>query len=41
MSMTLEAAAQAFRDAMRDSIKRHSLWYLIEGCCWSWLGSWR
>ena len=31
MSMTLEAAAQAFRDAMRDTIKRHSLWYLIEG----------
>jgi uncharacterized membrane protein HdeD (DUF308 family) len=31
MSMTLEAAAQAFRDAMRDTIKRHSLWYLIQG----------
>ena len=31
MSVTLEAAAQAFRDAMRESIRRHSLWYLIEG----------
>jgi len=31
MSMTLEAAAQAFRDAMRQTIKRYSLWYLIEG----------
>ena len=29
--MTLEAAAQAFRDAMRQTIKRYSLWYLIEG----------
>lgn len=31
MSVTLEAAAQAFRDAMRESIRRHSLWYLIQG----------
>src|SRR5262249_14073366 len=31
MSVTLEAAAQAFRDAMRESIRRYSLWYLIEG----------
>lgn len=31
MSVTLEAAAQAFRDVMRESIRRHSLWYLIEG----------
>jgi uncharacterized membrane protein HdeD (DUF308 family) len=29
--MTLEAAAQAFREAMRQTIKRYSLWYLIEG----------
>jgi uncharacterized membrane protein HdeD (DUF308 family) len=31
MSMTLEAAAQAFREAMREAVKRHSLWYLVEG----------
>lgn len=31
MSVTLEAAAQAFRDAMRESIRRHSLWYLTQG----------
>lgn len=31
MSMTLEAAAQAFREAMRQTVKRYSLWYLIEG----------
>jgi uncharacterized membrane protein HdeD (DUF308 family) len=29
--MTLEAAAQAFREAMRQTVKRYSLWYLIEG----------
>src|ERR1041384_4680461 len=31
MSMSLEAAAQVFREAMRQTIKRYSLWYLIEG----------
>lgn len=31
MPVTLEAAAQAFREAMRDAVKRHSFWYLIEG----------
>ena len=31
MSISLEAAAQAYRDAMRQTVKRHSLWYLIEG----------
>src|SRR6516162_8625250 len=31
MSMSLEAAAQAMRDAMRETVKRHSVWYLIQG----------
>jgi uncharacterized membrane protein HdeD (DUF308 family) len=31
MSISLEAAAQAYRDAMRQTVKRFSLWYLIEG----------
>lgn len=31
MAMTLDAAAAAFRDAMRETVKRYSLWYLIQG----------
>jgi hypothetical protein len=31
MSMSLEAAAQAMREAMRETVKRHSLWYLMQG----------
>src|SRR5262245_55658837 len=31
MTMSLEAAAQAMREAMRQSVKRHSLWYLVQG----------
>ena len=31
MSISLEAAAQAYRDAMQQTVKRFSLWYLIEG----------
>jgi uncharacterized membrane protein HdeD (DUF308 family) len=31
MTMSLEAAAQVMREAMRETIKRHSLWYLIQG----------
>lgn len=31
MTMTLETAAQAFREAMREAIRRNSLWYLIQG----------
>src|SRR6266478_6541939 len=31
MTMSLEAAAQAMREAMRETVKRHSLWYLVEG----------
>ena len=29
--MTLEAAAEAFREAMRQTVKRYSLWYFVEG----------
>src|SRR5579863_9812978 len=31
MSISLEGAAQAYRDAMGEAVKRFSLWYLIEG----------
>ena len=31
MSMSLDAAAEVFRDAMRETVKRYSLWYLIQG----------
>jgi uncharacterized membrane protein HdeD (DUF308 family) len=31
MSMSLDAAANVMREAMRDTVKRHSLWYLIQG----------
>jgi uncharacterized membrane protein HdeD (DUF308 family) len=31
MTMSLEAAAQVMRDAMRQTIRRHSLWYLVQG----------
>jgi uncharacterized membrane protein HdeD (DUF308 family) len=31
MTLSLEAAAQAMREAMRETVKRHSLWYLIQG----------
>lgn len=31
MSMTLEQAARALRHAMRDTVRRHALWYLIQG----------
>jgi uncharacterized membrane protein HdeD (DUF308 family) len=30
MSMSLDAASQAMREAMRETVKRHSLWYLIQ-----------
>lgn len=29
--ISLEAAAEVMREAMRQTIKRHSLWYLIQG----------
>jgi uncharacterized membrane protein HdeD (DUF308 family) len=31
MTMSLDAAAQVMREAMRETIRRHSLWYLIQG----------
>jgi len=31
MSISLHAAAEVFRDAMRQTVKRYSLWYLVEG----------
>jgi uncharacterized membrane protein HdeD (DUF308 family) len=31
MSISLDAAAEVFRDAMRQTVKRYSLWYLIQG----------
>jgi uncharacterized membrane protein HdeD (DUF308 family) len=31
MAISLEAAAQAMREAMRETVKRHSVWYLIQG----------
>jgi len=29
--ISLDAAAQVMREAMRETVKRHSLWYLIQG----------
>lgn len=31
MSMSLEAAAQALREAMRETVRRHAVWYLVQG----------
>jgi len=31
MAVSLEAAAAAMRDAMRETIRRNSLWYLVQG----------
>jgi uncharacterized membrane protein HdeD (DUF308 family) len=31
MAMSLDAAAEAYREAVRATVKRYSLWYLIEG----------
>ena len=31
MSMSLEAASEVMRQVMRETVKRHSLWYLIQG----------
>jgi uncharacterized membrane protein HdeD (DUF308 family) len=30
MTMSLEAAAQVMREAMRETVRRHSLWYLVQ-----------
>ncbi|MEE4237777.1 MAG: DUF308 domain-containing protein, partial [Anderseniella sp.] len=29
--ISVDQAARIMRDAMRDAIKRHSLWYMIQG----------
>jgi uncharacterized membrane protein HdeD (DUF308 family) len=31
MSLSLEAAAEVMREAMRETVRRHSLWYLVQG----------
>src|SRR3712207_5482194 len=31
LALSLDAAAEVFREAMRDTVKRYSLWYLIQG----------
>jgi uncharacterized membrane protein HdeD (DUF308 family) len=31
MTMSVEAAAQALREAMRETVRRYSTWYLIQG----------
>lgn len=31
MAMSLDNAAEVFRQAMRETVKRYSLWYLIQG----------
>jgi uncharacterized membrane protein HdeD (DUF308 family) len=31
MAISLDAAAEVFREAMRNAVKRYSLWYLVEG----------
>ena len=31
MSMSIDAAAQVMREAMREKVKRHSLWYMFQG----------
>ena len=31
MSLSVTAAAEVFRQALRDSVRRHSFWYLVQG----------
>jgi uncharacterized membrane protein HdeD (DUF308 family) len=31
MAISLDAAAAVFREAMRDTVRRHSFWYLVQG----------
>ena len=31
MTMSVEAAAQALREAMRETVRRYSTWYLVQG----------
>jgi len=30
MSMTVESAAEVLRESMRETVKRHSSWYLVQ-----------
>jgi uncharacterized membrane protein HdeD (DUF308 family) len=32
MAVSLEEASEAYREAMRESVKRYSLWHLVQGC---------
>ena len=40
MAIPLDAAAAALRDAMRETVKRYSLWYLIQGILLVVAGVW-
>ena len=31
MAMSLQAASEAMREAVHETVKRHSLWYLLQG----------
>ena len=31
MTISVNAASEVLRDAMRDTVKKHSLWFLIQG----------
>src|SRR5215204_471774 len=31
MALSLDAAAEVFREAMREAVKRYALWYLVQG----------
>ena len=31
MTMSVESAALAMREAMRETVRKYSLWYLIQG----------
>jgi uncharacterized membrane protein HdeD (DUF308 family) len=31
MSISVDAAAEVLREAMRETVRRHSLWYLVQG----------
>ena len=31
MAMSLDTAAEVFREAMRQTVRRYSLWYLVQG----------
>ena len=33
MALSLDAAAEVFREAMRDTVERYSLYYLVQGRC--------